>query len=176
MDTNIVTTQCPHCRQTRPWTKADRLAWLQQSGFLRKHKDPADDIVSEMFRLKLSELPCPACQKSGVRIVVQVQKIEDDDSEWDTSVGSTSTNVSARFCADCREQIDPDRVELFPETTRCVRCQQKFESGAQGGASSSFSEDDLCPRCGDFLQTHRNRSSRTAYRVQCAGCGYSPKR
>lgn len=176
MDTRIVTTQCPHCHQSRPWTKADRLVWLQQSGFLRKHKDPADDIVSEMFRLKLQELPCPNCQKTGVRVVTQVQAVEEDDEQWDTAATAVASDELVRFCIDCREQIDPDRVELFPETTRCVACQRKFESGEASGRSESFSADDLCPRCGDFLQTHRNRSSRTAYRVQCGSCGYAPKR
>jgi ribosomal protein S27AE len=176
MDTRIVTTQCPHCHQSRPWTKADRLVWLQQAGFLRKHKDPADEIVSEMFRLKLAELPCPNCQKSGVRVVAQVQAVEEDDDQWDTGAAATEASELTRYCLDCREQIDPDRLDLFPETTRCVECQRKFENGESASGKESFSADDLCPRCGDFLQTHRNRSSRTAYRVQCGSCGYAPKR
>lgn len=176
MDTRIITTQCPHCHHTRPWTTADRLIWLQRSGFLRKHKDPADEIVAEMFRLKLSELPCPACQQPGGRIVTQVQAVEDDDEQWDTLGSSDESSTEVRYCTDCREQIDPDRVELFPETTRCVACQRKFENGEGGRNHGSVEAEDLCPRCGDFLQTQRNRSSRIAYRVQCGNCGYSPKR
>lgn len=176
MNTRIITTQCPHCQQSRPWSQADRLIWLQQSGFLRKHKDPADEIVQEMFRLKLPELPCLNCQKSGVKLVPYVQSIEENDDEWNT-FGSVNEDASeVKYCSDCREQIDPERVELFPEITRCIACQRKFESGEKSGQPATFSADDLCPRCGDFLQTHRNRSSRTAYRVQCQGCGYSPKR
>lgn len=176
MNTRIITTQCPHCHQSRPWTQADRLVWLHQSGFLRKHKDPVDEIVQEMFRLKLAELPCPNCHKPGVKIVPTVQAVEDNDDEWDTTGGGEGSAAAAKYCVDCREQIDPERVELFRDVTRCIDCQRRFENGEQSGKSAVFSADDLCPRCGDFLQTHRNRSSRTAYRVQCQGCGYSPKR
>jgi len=169
-------TQCPHCRQCRTWTKADRLMWLQRSGFLRKQKDPGDDVVTEMFRLKLQQLPCLNCQTPGVREVSQSLQVENDDEQWDTGSSTSSVAGGGRFCAECREQIDPDRVELFPEATRCVACQSKFESGQVSGSDAGFDAGDLCPRCGDFLQTLRNRSSRVAYRVQCRNCGYSPKR
>ena len=176
VDPRIVTTCCPHCQHTRPWTAADRLAWMQQAGYLRRQKDPANDIVAEMFRLKLSELPCPNCQRPGSKIVANVQAIEDDDSQWDTAAPAAESTTAVRYCSDCREQIDPDRLEFFPETTRCVACQRKQENGESTGNNASFTEDDLCPRCGDFLQTRRNRSSLTPYRVQCGNCGFTPRR
>lgn len=176
MTLGLVVTQCPHCRQCRTWTKADRLMWLQRSGFLRKQKDPGEEVVAEMFRLKLQLLPCLNCQKPGVREASQSQNVENDDEQWDTSPSTSSASAGERYCADCREQIDPDRIELFPEVTRCVICQLKFETGQSSGSGASAEACDLCPRCGDFLQTLRNRSSRVAYRVQCRSCGYSPKR
>lgn len=149
--------------------------WLQQAGFLRRHKDPASDIVAVMFGLKLPELPCPGCQKKGVRISQQVQSIEDDDSQWDTAGSGGTTQAADKYCTDCRSVIDPDRLEFFPDTVRCGDCQRKFEGQADGRTSDQWNVDDLCPRCGDFLQTRRNRSSLNAYRVQCPGCGYTPR-
>jgi predicted RNA-binding Zn-ribbon protein involved in translation (DUF1610 family) len=154
---------------------ADRLVWLQQAGFLRRQKDPSSEIVAEMFRLKMPELPCPNCQQKGVKIVPKT-KVEDDDSQWETNPSLQANQVAIRYCDQCRNPIDPERLEFFPATVRCVDCQRKLENGEVQPDSSQATNADYCPRCGDFLQTVRNRSSLGAYRVQCPSCGFKPRR
>jgi RNA polymerase-binding protein DksA len=31
------------------------------------------------------------------------------------------------ICQDCGERIDPARLEILPEATRCLRCQREYE-------------------------------------------------
>jgi hypothetical protein len=174
-DLKLISTQCPNCGLHRWLAAADRLVWLQQAGFLRRQKDPSSEIVAEMFRLKMPELPCPNCQQKGVKIVSKTN-VEDDDSQWETNPSLQSNQLSSRYCDQCRNPIDPERLELFPTTVRCVDCQRKLEKGEFQPDSSQATNADYCPRCGDFLQTIRNRSSLGAYRVQCSSCGFKPRR
>jgi|LakMenEpi03Aug12_release.lakeMendotaPanAssembly.Ray.scaffolds.fasta_scaffold01655_5 predicted RNA-binding Zn-ribbon protein involved in translation (DUF1610 family) len=174
-DLKLISTQCPKCGHHRWLAAADRLVWLQQAGFLRRQKDPSSEIVAEMFRLKMPELPCPNCQQKGVKIVPKTT-VEDDDSQWETNPTLQSNQVSTRYCDQCRNPIDPERLELFPTTVRCVDCQRRIEKGELQPDGSQATNADYCPRCGDFLQTVRNRSSLGAYRVQCSSCGFKPRR
>lgn len=33
------------------------------------------------------------------------------------------------ICEDCGKMIDTDRLAIFPEATKCIKCEKKFEKG-----------------------------------------------
>ncbi|MSS71814.1 MAG: hypothetical protein EXS64_10035 [Candidatus Latescibacteria bacterium] len=50
---------------------------------------------------------------------------------------------SEKTCRDCGKTIPAARLEVVPETSRCIVCQEKFEKGEQ-------KQEELvcCERCG----------------------------
>jgi len=58
---------------------------------------------------------------------------------------SSPSDTPVRPCVGCGRPISPERLEVIPEATRCVTCQQRTESTT---VDWRFSEV-VCPRCSD---------------------------
>jgi RNA polymerase-binding transcription factor DksA len=67
-------------------------------------------------------------------------------------------------CEICREPIPRERLEIKPNATRCVACQDAADRGR------SFVEPDYCPKCGSLLELRVSRSGGiTRYKLWCTG-------
>ena len=125
---------------------------LRALGMLRREAKPPRDLVEELANQHLSEFHCQACGRPGLR---RGDKAPDDgDDSW----------PEARACSGCSERIHPDRLEIFPQATRCAKCEQT--------AQDRPAEREFCPRCGDIMTARQGtRSGVTNYQLKCRGCG-----
>ena len=60
----------------------------------------------------------------------------------DTAAGEV-VDVPVRPCAGCGRPIPPERLEVIPDATQCVPCQQRTESAPTDWRVSEL----VCPRC-----------------------------
>ena len=143
---------CSACCTTAFWGPEQVLARLRAVGMLRREKEPAWDLIIELFPTAAARLVCDKCGHQGL----QVSEAQD---EWDDADGATS-----RSCIDCGLPVSTERLAAFPDTQRCMRCQQAAEQGEDVAS-------DYCPRCGTAMQLQRRRGGGLAgYQMVCPEC------
>jgi hypothetical protein len=99
-----------------------------------------------------SRLICDRCGKQTLNVRLDADC--DDRGQWEQVV----------VCEVCRESITPERLEIKPSATRCVKCQDAADRG------QSFVEPDYCPKCGSLLELRVSRSGGiTRYKLWCTG-------
>lgn len=144
---------CPGCGWRTVCGEADIAARLRLVGLLRRDKDPDEGILAALFDDAAGRMTCPGCKRVGV--VADDADAADDEDDWQAAV----------LCEACRKPIDPERLEVFPDSKRCVPCQARSESGVP-----EPDEPDFCPRCGSLVELRVSRGSGlTRYRRFCTG-------
>lgn len=142
---------CPHCRASLLHGPPEMLQRLQSLGMLRRERQPAPDVVAELFRAAVSRMPCGECGRTGLTFA----SVADESEAWG----------GGRLCEACGQTIPPERVQSLPGVTLCVACQAKRESGAAIGPA------EYCPRCGSVLQLKlRSGDALAGYRQYCPEC------
>ena len=147
--------RCASCGHTKFYDLAGMLRALQAAGKLKRAKDPARELVIELFESSLGELRCSQCGQYEYEVA--------DTGDWDDDP------FTAKRCAACGQAIDPDRLEIFPDTTHCTPCQQKQEANPGGDE-----EPDYCPRCGGLMRLRGSSRGVSRYILACSDCGYKP--
>lgn len=147
-----------HCRECGFRTLAGRddlVGRLRLVGQLRRDKDPDDAIVEALLAEYTPLMTCPGCKARGLVAKDPGDEWEEDDSDWQAAV----------LCEVCRQPIDPERLEVLPDTKRCTDCQHKSETG-----TLVDDEPEFCPRCGALVELRVSRGSGiTRYRRFCTG-------
>ena len=124
---------------------------LQTRGMLKREKEPDPAYVRELLTSISGQLKCAECHKVGVTVQ------DDWEDEWSDEVR----------CLGCKKTIDPERLEVFPDTKYCPDCQSTSESGGTPGA-----EDEYCERCGGLLKlVKRGGQGIAGYAMVCSSCG-----
>lgn len=144
---------CQDCGWRTVCGSADITSRLRLVGLLRRDGDPDDEILAALLPEAAGRMTCPGCKRIGL-VAAEVDPTADDD-DW----------LAAVLCERCRKPIDPERLEVFPDSKRCVGCQSKAESG-----EPEEDEPDFCPRCGSLVELRVSRGSGlTRYRQFCTG-------
>lgn len=145
--------RCPACAWQETVGPNRLLDRLRASGVLRRAKDPDESEIFELAQAVVSRWNCPECNHQGLTLVDAPN--DDADADWGDGVA----------CERCRAIIPAERVELFPNSKLCVKCQQSSERGDDSGAA------EYCPRCGSVLQLARSRRDGISrYVMQCPAC------
>ncbi len=144
---------CPECQWRTVSGPADIASRLRLVGMLRRDGDPDEAILAALLPEAAARMTCPGCKRIGL-VVGDADEIE-DEYDWQAAV----------LCDRCRQPIDPERLEVFPETRRCVPCQAKAEAG-----EAEPDEPEYCPKCGSLVELRVSRGSGlTRYRRFCTG-------
>jgi hypothetical protein len=124
------------------------LEQLRASGFLRRDPRPDPRVVVELFTNQLARMQCAECGATQMRL-----------APWDS--GEDPWN-DARVCEVCRQPIPRERLDLFPEVTRCAQCMHLPEG----------SGEEYCRVCGGLMTLKQTRGGGiTRYRMVCSECG-----
>lgn len=75
-------------------------------------KDDVDDAASDLIER----------EKTQALIFTLQRRLEDIDHAIEYAEGQ-----GYGICESCGKEIDPERLEIFPETTLCVDCKRKQE-------------------------------------------------
>jgi len=109
--------------------------------------------VRELFEARLGRLRCAACGGRGLSIE---SRGGEDDGDWG----------DVRCCEACGEPIAEARLQVFPDASLCVDCQQKEERREPVGGEREF-----CDRCGTVLEVRQSASrGLTRYVLYCPAC------
>lgn len=147
------TLTCPACGWRTLGGPAEAAGWLRSVGLLRRDGEPDEAIVAALLPEATGRMTCPACKRVG--LVIGDAAEEEDGDDWQAAV----------LCDGCRRPIDPERLEVFPNTRRCVACQSRRESGAP-----EPDEPEFCPRCGSLVELRVSRGGGlTRYKRFCTG-------
>jgi len=145
-DTELTCAACAAKQRCGPTQLMQRLSEI---GMMKRSSDPDLDLLQELIRSAAGRLICHACQGVGL-IVTPVS----DDDQWD----------DVRHCDGCRKPIPPERLEVFPDATRCATCQTSAEDG-------SDLERAFCEHCGSVMTLRVRRSAGpAAYEMKCPNC------
>jgi DNA-directed RNA polymerase subunit M/transcription elongation factor TFIIS len=144
---------CPACQRRETLSPDQLLARLRNAGALRRATAPEADEIAELAQVHAARMTCDDCGHLGLSL--QEPLIEEDDEDWG----------DPKPCERCGALIPAERLELFPNTTLCVKCQQSSERGEDTGAV------EYCPRCGNILQLRKSRGDGIArYVMECPSC------
>lgn len=125
---------------------------LRTLGLLRRAPHPPEELVSELLAVNLSRLKCDAYGFAGLLLGPAVDNEAQED--WQ----------QATLCQICNEPIPPDRLEIFPDASRCVACQDAEDR------SEEVAEPEFCPKCGALLELRVGRGGGiTRYKQFCTG-------
>lgn len=145
--------RCPACDHATFKDFAQTVATLRAAGMLRRVEHPDETLVGELLSASANRLRCSECGAAGL----QVSEAH-DEFDW----------PEAKECERCGAEIPAERLEIFPDTTLCVKCQSAGESGVQSDAP------EFCPRCGGLMQLRPAGGSGLArYVMKCSDCGMS---
>lgn len=109
-------------------------------------------MVHELFRQSGPKLACDDCGRMGL-VVHEAEVINDE--EWG----------EARKCDSCGSVIPAERLEVFPDATRCASCQSHDDR------SSDEAESEYCPECGDVMRAvSKTGRGLAGYRMVCPSC------
>ena len=142
--------RCNHCAAEHRQTPEAMLSRLRSLGMLRREAKPSDALVQELFTSLADQLTCESCGSLGVTMA------DDWQDDW----------ADERTCAGCHSAIDPDRLEIFPKTKLCTKCQQKQDAG-----EDIHQQVDYCVRCGGVLELKSRTRGTSGYHLVCAACG-----
>lgn len=122
--------QCRACGFRTVCGKEDLVVRLRLVGQLRRDKEPDDAIVAALVQEYAPLMTCPGCKAVGL-VATDADDEWDDADDWQAAV----------LCEACRQPIDPERLDVLPETRRCTDCQSKSEAG-----TLVEEEPEFCPR------------------------------
>jgi len=144
--------RCPHCNHQELIEPYEVITRLIDSKRLKRTADIDWPIAAELFRDLAKSFPCENCDRSGLLF----DEAEIDDEEWGM----------ARKCNSCQQVIPAERLEAFPDSVMCVKCQQADDRG-EGNDDREF-----CPSCGSVMHLRQTtRRGLAQYAMQCpAGC------
>jgi Zn finger protein HypA/HybF involved in hydrogenase expression len=144
--------ECSDCGWWTLCGEAEIVRRLRKLGLFRRATDPPEEMVREVLAVHGLRLACDRCGKTELKVLLDAD--ESDRGEWEQVV----------VCEVCRQPIPPERLEIRPNTTRCVACQDAADRGV------SFVEPDYCPRCGSVLELRVSRGGGvTRYKLWCTG-------
>jgi hypothetical protein len=153
---------CSKCQWRTVCGEEELARRLRTLGLLRRSPHPPSELVSELLRLNAHRLTCDACQHVGLTIVADsdggrlgtASLAQEDDGDWQQAV----------ICQICREPISPERLEIFPNSKRCAKCQDLADRGAEP------EPPEFCPKCGALLEMRVSQGGGiTRYKQFCTG-------
>jgi hypothetical protein len=143
---------CPRCQQREGQRPDQLLERLRAAGVMRRAEKPDEAEIVELFRVQQAKLACAACGHVGLSLE---EPKPDEGADWG----------DPQPCERCGALIPAERLELFPNTTLCVKCQQASERGGDSGPA------EYCPHCGSIMQLRKARGSGiTRYALECPSC------
>ncbi len=144
--------RCAGCRFATMYDRAGVAKWLSAAGRLRSQSEAS---AAELRELALALAPQIACTECGELRLTAVL-VTDDPADWPT----------ARRCQECGQLIPPERLEVFPDTILCTKCQSRDERGNLPGPQ------EYCPSCGSPMVLRLSRGAGIRrYLMECTGCG-----
>lgn len=150
-----LTIRCRLCGRREDVSDAQLAEKLRELGFLRRQAEPSVELSHELAQTAIEAGrwgACPQCGNIGFGATPAVDEADDAELWGD-----------ARLCETCRAVIPQERLEVFPNSTKCARCQRQSE-----GAESA--EREFCPRCGNVLQLKAATTPGATYRLHCSVC------
>ena len=145
--------RCPTCGHAAFQDFAKTVASLRTAGMLRRVEKPDEALVVELLATSSERLRCGECGETGVRV-----SEAHDEFDW----------PEPKKCERCKAEIPAERLEIFPDTKLCVKCQ------SAGDAGMPSDEPEFCPRCGGLMQMRQAGGSGLArYVMKCNDCGKS---
>jgi Prokaryotic dksA/traR C4-type zinc finger len=146
--------RCSQCQHTETFLFADLCNLLRDKGFLRRQAEPSHELVQEILQSCVQDGLWEPCSHCGSRRRPVTSLETKPEHEADPAWGDTI------YCEVCRAPIPPERLELFPNSRQCVKCQGKV----------SNNDVEYCRHCGDILQMKLVSRGVTAYRSYCPSC------
>jgi hypothetical protein len=144
--------RCPKCSWTTVCDPGDMIERLRRVRMLRRQEPPEIEVVVELFRAAAGRLVCDRCAVTG--LIVELPA--DDDLDWG----------EARCCEVCGGTIPKERLELFPDTQCCAKCQ----AGRDVRGNSAGVE--YCPKCGSVMVMRATSAGGISrYQLRCDACG-----
>ena len=141
--------ECGGCGWRKVFGPEEMAERLRTVGKLRREAKPEWQMVFELFRLEAQNISCSSCGQQEMK----VGPVSDDFDDWG----------QAKKCEVCKANIPPERLEIFPESTRCAKCQD-----------APSTERDFCDFCGGVMQISTSRGPGISrYRAVCSDCGRS---
>ncbi len=146
IQTDLTCRKCRFTQRCGPTLMMERLADI---GMMKRDADPSLELLLELVRSAADRLHCPRCDGVGLAVT------EADDDAWD----------EVRHCERCRAPIPVERIEVFPDATRCAACQNASDQG-------SDQEREFCKHCGSVMSVQLRRTpGSAAYQLKCPDCG-----
>ena len=142
---------CPRCGREEQSGRRELIGRLRDLGMLRRDDGRDLALLLELARSRGAEIRCPGCDAAGF---APEETFGDDFDDA----------PPPRPCMACGNTIPAERVELFPESDLCARCQEKVDRG------ESLSGDDYCDRCGTPLVVRKTSAGVTRYQQVCPQC------
>ena len=142
---------CPVCGRDEQSGRKELIGRLRDLGMLRRDDGRDLGLLLELARSRAGDIVCPACDAPGYL-------------PQETSGDEFDDTPPPRPCLACGNVIPPERVELFPESDLCARCQEKVDRG------EALSGDDYCERCGSPMIVRKTSSGVTRYQQVCPQC------
>ena len=144
--------ECRNCRWRTLCGEAEIAGRLRKLGLFRRATDPPEELLREVLATQGPRLTCDRCRQATLD--VRLDAGDSDRGQWEQVV----------VCEVCREPIPPERLEIKPGATRCVKCQDAAERG------QAFVEPEYCPKCGSLLELRVSRAGGiTRYKLWCTG-------
>lgn len=140
---------CSLCDRKLFHAHLEAIRLLRSLGHLRREPKPATELVCSLLQSAQGSCPCGGT----VRWLAIADPFE---AEFETG--------SPKKCEVCGSAIPIERLELFPDSTRCAGCQDK------PAPASQRVEDDFCPQCGELMVMRTSRSGISRYRWTCPRC------
>lgn len=141
---------CVVCGATQRCGPAAMIQRLTDIGMLKRSSEPDLELLQELLRSAAGRLACQACDAVGMTVA----QAPPDDDQWEV----------VRHCDGCHQPISPERLGVFPETTRCPTCQSASENGTD-------QEREFCSYCGSVMEVRVRRSAGpAAYEMKCPNC------
>ncbi len=125
---------------------------LRSRGMLRRESEPDDAMVAHLLENSLPQLRCPSCDGQGLVEDKTFQPHQDGWDDW---------GEVKKACEICKQDIPPERLEIFPDETRCAACKD---------APEPTDEADYCTRCGSILTIRSASQGLTKYKSYCPSC------
>jgi predicted RNA-binding Zn-ribbon protein involved in translation (DUF1610 family) len=138
---------CRACSSSEVLSEGRMAARLRELRKLRARSNPGPEIVAELFKAAAAEMTCPACGATGLVAAPPAE----EQFDW----------PEPRRCEACDGTIEPERLELLPDTALCAACQRQLEQGTTPGAT------EYCPRCGAPMVLRLSRGGVARYRMAC---------
>lgn len=140
---------CPSCNRDEATPRDVALQRLRDLGRLKRVERTETSLLLEIARLAAGEIYCPDCGAAGMELRTGAPQRDD---------------FGGKRCEVCQKSIDPERLEVFPDSKLCTACQRGDERGLDSA------EPEYCPACGTPLQPVKSTVGVTRYRMMCPQC------